>query len=276
MAGLLLAASLAVSAQAGGNASTPVPQASQSAKAPSDASSAGPTSAERAFKFEDVVRKVEKEGAETSIRNYIAEDFGLRYGSVDNPAPTSLASAHALAVDDPQRVLYVFDETGAVMFTVQVGDGRVTYLASHAGVLKQAGRYTQGRLGSENLARIPNQKAAAGFAAEKEYWIKRVFYPDTLETAVTGQASSQPQSARRAAKAKAAPASKTTADAAENEKLSQMTPRERVKYLDKLKREAEREAKAEKKESAKEKKVTSQQAADDSDSAPEKKKRSWF
>ena len=143
------------------------------------------------------MRKAEKDGQLTTIRDYVAVDFGLKGPSYDLPP----VLARALAANDTHRAFYVIDTTGALLFTVKEGDTRVTYRANHAGVLQQAGRYNPGRFHSETFQSISGAKAAAGFAAEKEFWVRKISAPDD-ETAVRREAVSKPDHAKPVADAK--------------------------------------------------------------------------
>jgi len=178
------------------------PVAIQPANAPSDSISAAPTPAKPALKFEEVVRLAEKEGRLTTLRSYVAVDFGLKGPSYDAPP----VLARAVAANDTHRELYVIDGNGALMFTVKEGDVRVTYLANHAGVLQQAGRYNPGRFHSETFQSISLAKAAAGFAAEKEFWIHKISFPD--ETVTPVRAAQKTDSAKPEAAAKESSAKK--------------------------------------------------------------------
>ncbi|MGA3128453.1 MAG: hypothetical protein ABSD13_17260 [Candidatus Korobacteraceae bacterium] len=296
LAGLLFAAAGVLSAQSAGSAPTQPSPALSPANAPGSASSKPQTPPVPAVNFEDVVRRAETEGRNLSIRNYVAEDLGIKAPSVEAPP----LQAHALEDKDNRRMLYVVDDTGDLLFMSETADTAVVYLANHAGVLQQAGSFTQGRFHSQRFERIPKEKAGSGFNAEKEFWIKAVSTTKTGYLVKSGQTISKPEIAKSAVnagekaqldrKAAQAPATKADADAAEKEKLSHMTPSERSKYLAQQKREAKKEAKLEKKEEkelaakkAKDKKDSQaansgQQTDDDADSNTPKKKKSisWF
>jgi hypothetical protein len=176
--GLLLVAGQAISAQSIGkvpsqppSASPQTAQAVQPAQVPSDTSANPQTPPESVIKLSDVVRMVEKEGGGTSIRNYVAEDLGLKPTSVDS----SPVQARALQDDDTWRKLYVIDGTGDLLFMMKNGDTSVVYLANHAGVLQLGGYFYSGRLHSQEFKPVSKEKAAAGFAGEKEFWLKKLF-----------------------------------------------------------------------------------------------------
>ena len=234
MVGLSLAAGQPMSAQSATPSPAPLAAqpatqpATQPAKAAGEGSSAAQTPAKPALEFKDVVRIAEKDGQLTTIRDYIAVDFGLKGPSNDLPP----VLARALAANDTHRAFYVIDTTGALLFTVKEGDTRVTYRANHAGVLQQAGRYNPGRFHSETLQSISGAKAATGFAAEKEFWVRKISSPENDETVMPGQAVSKKDHAKPEVDAK---------------------------------------------KSEKEKEPAVKKAKDDnSDSAPPKKKISWF
>jgi hypothetical protein len=185
-----------MSAQSTGNA--PSPQTLQAAPA---------------IRFEDVVRVAQKDGRLTTITSYVAEDFGLK-GRQYEAAPVL---ARAVAANNTQRVLYIVDGTGALLFTVKEGDARVTYLANRAGVLQQAGRYNPGSFHSEKFESISKAKAAAGFAAEKEFWIRKISSPESDEPVVPVQAVQKVDSKKAA---KAAPATTDPDSAPPKKKIS--------------------------------------------------------
>lgn len=214
MVGLSLAAGQPMSAQSAGTPS-PVPVATQPAKAASDSSPAAQTPPTPVMKFEDVVRMAEKEGRMTSLRSYVAVDFGLKNASYDSPP----VIAHAVAANNTHRELYVIDGNGALMFTVKEGDARVTYLANHAGSLQQAGRYNQGRFHSETFQSISMAKAATGFAAEKEFWIRKFSSPDS-DVVVAGPAVQKTDSAKASAAKNAKQATSDSDSAAPKKKIS--------------------------------------------------------
>jgi len=283
LSGLLLAAGQAISAQTAGKAPSASPQTSQAvqpAQAQGYAAVKPQTPPGPAIKFADVVKKVEKEGG-TSVPNYIAEYVGIK------PTQSDSSPVQARALSDSQRELYVIDDTGALLFLMKNGDTTFAYLANHAGVLQSAGYIYPGRFHSQDFKSVSKDKAAAGFATEKEVWIKKVFPPKYGDAVKPQEPVSKPDYAKSEAAAKSAATARAAADVNEKDKLSQMTAKERIKYLDEQMREAKQEAKLEKKESAKEKKVASktdraapansnQQSTIDSDTAPPKKKISWF
>jgi hypothetical protein len=272
-----------MSAQSVGKAPSASPQTSQAvqpAQAHGDAAVKPQAPPEPVIQFADVVKKVEKEGG-TSVPNYIAEYVGIK------PTQSDSSPVQARALSDAQRELYVIDDTGALLFLMKNGDTTFAYLANHAGVLQSAGYLYPGRFHSQDFKSVSKDKAAAGFAAEKEAWIKKIFPPKYGEAVKPQESVSKPYDARSEAAAKTAATARAAADADEKDKLSQMTPKERIKYLDQQMREAKQEAKLEKKESAKEKKLSSktaqaapansnQQSNTDGDTAPPKKKISWF
>ena len=169
LCGLLLAAGQVIRAQSVGTAPSPVPVASPT-QPPQSASPQTPP--KPVLNFTEVVLLAEKQGGSTSIRNYIAEDLGLKPTSVDSPP----VHARGLEYSD-QRKLYVIDETGALLFMISNGDNTDVYLASHAGVLQSAGYFYPGRFHSQGFKRVSKEKAAAGFVAEKEFWIKKISDP---------------------------------------------------------------------------------------------------
>ena len=209
MAGLTLAASQPMSAQAG-NAPSPAPQV-VSPQTPQ----AAPV-----LKLEDVVRMAQKEGRLTTITTYVATDFGLKNASYDSPP----VLARVVAASNSHRTLYVVDETGALLFTVKEGDARVMYLANRAGVLQQAGRYNPGSFHSEKFQSIPKAKAATGFAAEKEFWIRKTAFPEYEDPAIPAQAVQKTDSAKSQADAKASEKEKKLADKKAKEADSDSTP----------------------------------------------------
>jgi hypothetical protein len=235
-----------------------------------------PTAPEPVLEIADVVRAAEDEGRSTSISSYIAEGIGIKNTQIDS------SPVQARALSDTQREFCVIDDTGALLFMMKEGDTTAVYLANHAGVLQVAGRFYPGRFRSQEFKSISKDKAASGFTAEKEFWINKVSpgkYGAVAKPVgpISTPASSKPVTAVREA---AAPKASATA-AGENDKLSQMTPKERIKYLNQQMRQAKQDAKQEKKESAKKQKLDTKTAAQksqntDSDAPPAKKKISWF
>jgi ribosomal protein L20A (L18A) len=303
ISGLSLSALQAISAQSVG--STPS-QASEvtPAQSPQQASPQAPP--EPVVKLADVVKRVETEGLATSIPNYIAEDIGIKITSSDS------SPVLARAMSDSRRELYLIDDTGDLLFLMKDDNTTAAYLANRAGVLQTAGYFYPGRFHSQEFKSSSKEKAAAGFAAEKQSWIKKLFpskYADAVKPEESVSKSNQvkseaaPVARNTAAKTSATTTAKASAEAKEKD-LSQMTPKERVKYLDQQIREVKREEKLEKKERAKEKKLagksaaakpqetkddksaektpqaapanSSQQSNSDSDATPPKKKISWF
>ena len=257
------------------------------------------TSPAAVLKLADVVKKAENEGTATTIQNYIAEDIGIKITSTDS------SPVLARAMSDAQRELYVVDDTGALLFLMKDGNDTFAYLANHAGVLQAAGYFYPGRFHSQEFKSISKQKAADGFAAEKMFWVAKISPPTLGGKAKSALPGTRPETAPAAPKvAGIGPKTIATKPAAvaDEKDLSQMTPKERVKYLDQQIREAKREEKLEKKESAKEKKLarktdksqgakddksagknppappanSGQQSNSDSEAAPPKKKISWF
>ncbi len=154
-------------------------------------------------------------------------------------------------------------------------------------MLQTAGYFYPGRFHSQDFKNVSRDKAAAGFAAEKESWIQKTFPPKYGDTIKPAGPVSKPGYARSEAGVKTAVTARAAADVDEKAKLSQGTPEERIKYLDQQMRKAKREAKLEKKESAEEKKRASktaqaapansnQQSSTNGDATPPKKKISWF
>jgi hypothetical protein len=283
----LLAAGPTISAQSAGKAPSQTPQATSAQT--QQAVPTPQTPLQPVLKLADVVRKVEKEGRSTSIGSYIAEGIGIKGMQLDS----SPVQAHVL--DDGARELCVIDDTGALLFMFKNGSDTEVYLTNHAGVLQTAGYFYPGRFHSQDFKDVSKQKAAAGFAAEKEFWIRRIS-PGGEGDAVKAEEHISPPNAVR----KTVAVDKAAADAGEKAKLSEMTPQERIKYLDQQMREAKQQAKLEKKESEKEKKLagktpahkqdakddtsadksaaanSNQQSKTDSDATPAKKKISWF
>ncbi len=306
-----------MSAQTAGKAPSPAsPQTpeAQPAQAPDNTSAQTPP--EPVVKLADVVKKVKGEGGGTSIRDFIAEGVGIKPTQLDS----SPVLARALADNGTHRELYVIDDTGDLLFTIKDGNTTVVYLANRAGVLQTAGYFSPGRFLSQEFKLISKEKAPAQFAAEKEFWIKKfsgskyadagkpegtVSKPEYArpEAVAKDRAELEPKAAREAAALKP-DAARAAAEVDEKDKLSAMTPRERIKYLDQQIREAKQEAKLEKKDSAKEKKLagkaaehkpqgakddksaeknpqavpadSNQQSNSDADATPTKKKISWF
>ena len=321
LSGLLLAAGQAMNAQSVGKtpsqapaaapsqppqpASQQSPQATQPVHAPDDTSPKPQTPPEPVFKLADVVQKVESDGRSTSIRDYIAEGVGIRSRQIDS------SPVQARSLSDTQRELFVIDDNGALLFLMKNGETTFAYLANHAGMLQTAGYFYPGRFHSQEFKSVSKEKAAAGFAAEGEFWIKRIFPPKNGDAVKPGESASEPdgagsgagarekaeldsKTAREAGSLKTAPTAGAAADVDEKDKLSQMTPKERIKYLDQQMREAKQEAKLEKKLASKtaahkrqEAKSTeknpqaapansNQQSNTDGDATPPKKKISWF
>jgi hypothetical protein len=303
LSGLSLSAVQAISAQSVGSAPSHVPEAAP-AQSPQQASPQTPP--EPAVNYADVVKRAKTEGIATSIPNYIAEDIGIKITSSDS------SPVQARAISDSQREFYIVDDTGALLLLMKDGSNTFAYLANHDGVLQTAGYFYPGRFHSQEFKSVSNKKAAAGFAAEKQLWIKKLFPSKYAETVKPEERGSKPDHARSEAastasnatiKAAASTAPKASAGVKEKDP-SQMTPKERVKYLDQQIREAKREEKLEKKESAKERKLagktpaarpqktrddksaeknpqaapanSGQQSNSDSDAPPAKKKISWF
>jgi hypothetical protein len=279
LSGLLLATGEVISAQSVGKApleppqpsSQQTPQAVQPAQAPGDVSAKPQASPEPVVKLADVVQKIEDEGRSTSIGSYIAQGIGIESTQTDS----SPVQAHALG--DSQRELCVIDDTGALLFMIKNGDTTMVYLANHAGALQLAGYFYPARFRSQEFKRVAIDKAAAGFASEKEFWIQETFHskyggsvksevpiskPDYTrsEAATNVNAGSDRKPAKQTAALKTTPTPKAAANVDEKDP-SQMTAEERIKYLDKQIREAKQQAKLEKKESAKEKKLASKTAA---------------
>lgn len=299
LSGLSLGAGQVISAQSVG--STPSPTSAAPAQPTQQASPQTPPAP--VVKLADVVKKVEDEGTATSIHNYIAEDVGIKITTTDS----SPVLAHALS--DAQRELYVVNDTGALLFLMKDGNNTFAYLANHAGVLQTAGYFYPGRFHSQEFKSVSKEKAAAGFAAEKQFWIKKIFPSKYADTAKPEEPVSKPDHAKSEAATNittkaSTPTTTKPATEVDEKDLSQMTPKERVKYLDQQIRELKREEKLEKKESAKDKKLagktpaakpqktkddksaeknpqatpanSSQQTNSDSDTTPPKKKISWF
>ncbi len=273
LSGLLLAAGQSLHAQSVGTA--PSPSASPS------------TSPEPSVHFADVVRVVEKDGHATTIGNYIAEDVGIKTTQLDS------SPVQARALGDNQHELCVIEDTGALLFMVKNGENTTVYLANHSGALQLAGYFHPGRFRSENFKSISKEKAASAFAAEKELWIARTFPSQShaalqptapaIEPHVSSQAVAKPKdkSVRNASKQTVAPKPAPSAHVDDQEKLSQMTPKEKIKYLDQQIREAKQQEKLEKKEAEKAKKNADKNSQTDpattsDDAAPQKKKISWF
>jgi len=283
LSGLLVAVGQNISAQSEGKAPSVSPQTSQAARptqAQGDASVKPQAPPQPVIKFADVVKKVEEEGG-TSVPNYIAEDVGIQTTQTDS------SPVRARALSDTQRELYVIYDTGALLFLVKNGDMTFAYLANHAGVLQTAGYFYPGRFHSQDFKNVSKEKAAAGFAAEKEIWIKKISNPQYGDAVKPQEPVRKPDYAKSEAGAKTAATARASADVDEKDKLSQMTSKERIKYLDQQMRQAKQEARLKKKESAKEKKLASktaqaapansnQQSNTDGDAAPPKKKISWF
>lgn len=249
------------------------------------------TALEPTVQFADVVRVVEHEGRSTTIGSYIAEGVGIKTTQLDS----SPVQAHV--VSDTQRELCVIDDTGDLLFMALNGETTVVYLANHAGVLQLAGYFQPGRFHSQNFKGVSKEKAAAAFVAEKEYWMRKTFPSKSGESGkvdapvtIPGTVRSEPakKSAKIDRKTNSEVSAPTTgatakvpADLDEKEKLSQMSPKDRIKYLDEQIREAKQQEKLEKKEKEKAKKNAdkdSQAAPADTngDTAPQKKKISWF
>jgi hypothetical protein len=210
LAGLLLAGGQVVSAQSVGEApsqppqpaSPQTPQAVQPVQAPGD-SSAKPQIAPRPIvKLADVVRTVENEGRSTSIGSYIAEGVGIKTTQIDS------SPVQARVLSDTQRELCVIDDTGALLFLIRDGNNTVVYLANHAGMLQTAGYFYPGRFHSQEFKVVSKDKAAAGFAAEKEFWIKKISPGGQSVAVKTVEPVSKPAVAKSEAttKAKVVPA----------------------------------------------------------------------
>jgi hypothetical protein len=176
LAGLLLAAGEAISAQSVGKspsqppqpASVQTPQSVQPTQASDDNSAKPQTPPQPALKFADVVQKVKDEGRSTSIGSYIAEGVGIKNTQIDS------SPVQARVLSDTDRELCVVEDTGALLFLIRNGQNTEVYLANHAGVLQTAGYFYPGRFHSQEFKGVSKQKAAAGFAAEKELWIKKI------------------------------------------------------------------------------------------------------
>jgi len=254
--GLFLAAGLAMSAQSVGTA--PPAQASGDASAKPD------TPPKPVIKLADVVRKVQEEGQGTSISNYIAEALGLKSASNDSIGTPVLA--HALGNSATPRRLYDIDGTGGLLFMVKNGDTTAVYLTNRAGVLQMAGHFYPGRFHSQDFERVSKEKAAAGLAAEKEFWIRKISPPQEGEALkpeelvrntdyVKSEAGPREKAALARKTAKESTAHSTAAeDVAEKGKPGQ------IKQVS----DAKQEAKLEKEDSAKEKERSSKTAAQES------------
>jgi hypothetical protein len=271
LSGLLLAAP---------SASSQTSQTAQPSQAQGDASVKPQAPPEPVVKFADVVKRVENE-SDTEVPSYIAESVGIR------PTQTDSSPVLARALSVAQREIYVIDDTGDLLFLMKNGDNTFAYVANHAGVLQSAGYFYPGRFHSQDFKRVSKDKAVAGFIAEKELWTTKLFPPKYGDAVMPPEPASKPDYARPEAGAKTVVTARAATDIDEKDKLGQMTPKERIKYLDQQMREAKREAKQEKKESEKEKKLasktaqaapvnSSQQPNTDGDAAPPKKKISWF
>ena len=325
LSGLFLAAGQAISAQSIGQtpsqapaaapsqpsqpASPQIPRAAQPARTPGDTSAKPQPPPEPLIKLAGIVQMVENEGRSTSISSYVAEGIGIKATQIDS------SPVQARAMSDTQREFYVIDDTGALLFLMKNGNNTFVYLANNAGVLQMAGYFYPGHFHSQEFKRVSKETAAAGLTAEKEFWTKKIFPPKDGDTVKHGEPVSKSDYARSEAgareksefdrKATREPSAlKTTADVDEKDKLSHMSPKERIQYLDRQMREAKQEAKLEKKESAKEKKLankiavhkpteakddktaeknpqdspakSTQQSNTDGDATPSKKKISWF
>jgi hypothetical protein len=296
LSGLLLALGQATSAQSVGKTPSQPPQSAlpQTAKPQ--------TPPQPVIKIADLVRAIEQTGRSTSIGNYIAEGVGIKTTQSDS----SPIQAHAMTETD--RELCVIDDTRDLLFMIKDGDDTVVYLANRAGVLQLAGYFHPGRFWSQDFTSVSKQKAAAAFAAEKDFWIKTIFSPNHGDAAKPVETVSKPDHAHSEDVAlKSVATARTAPDASEQVKLGPMTPQERIKYLDQQIREAKQQAKLdklEKKETAKEKKLATKPAANtppeakdnksaannpqaapansyqqstaDGDATPPKKKISWF
>jgi hypothetical protein len=227
--GLLLAAGQAMSAQSVGT----TPPQPPPAQASGDASAKPDTPAGPVIRFADVARKVQEEGEGTSLSGYIAEALGLKRTSNDSVGTPVLA--HALGNSTTPRKLYAIDDTGELLFIVKNGDTTAAYLANHAGVLHKAGHFYPGRFHSQEFEQVSKEKAAAGFAAEKEFWIRNISLPQEGEALKPGEPVSNtdyvkseagPKEkaalARKAAKESAA--RETTADLDKKDKQGQIQP----------------------------------------------------
>jgi hypothetical protein len=209
LSGLLLAAGQTISAQSIGAPSQPIqpaspqtPQAVQPVQSPSDAKPQTPP--QPGIRLADVVQIVKNEGRSTAIASYIAEGVGIQTTQLDS------SPAGARVLGDAQREFCVIDDTDALLFMIKNGDNTVVYLANHAGVLKTAGYFYPGRFHSQEFKSVSKEKAAAGFAAEKEYWLQKIS-PSMSSAVKTEEHVSTPNyaTAEVVTKEKAAPANST-------------------------------------------------------------------
>jgi hypothetical protein len=171
LAGLLLGAGEARSAQSTGNALSMAASPSSLAEAPIGISPDAQSPRDSDTNFADILRMVQKEGRLTVIGKNLSQDLGIiKSLNVDMPP----VHAHALEDIASHRVIYVVDDTRDVLFRIQIDDTPMVYLANRNGVLQTAGRIKTGRFRSQTLQRIPTESAKAGFDTEKEFWMKRV------------------------------------------------------------------------------------------------------
>jgi hypothetical protein len=198
LAGLLLVAGEAIRAQSVDKspsqppqpASVQTPQAVQPAQTSGDNSPKPQTPPPEVLKFADVVQKVTDEGRSTSIGSYIAEGIGIKTMQIDS------SPVQARVLDDAERELCVIEDTGALLFLIKSGNNTVVYLANHAGVLQRAGYFYPGRFHSQDFKDVSKEKAAAGFAAEKESWIKIISPPKPGDAVKTAEHVSPPDNAK--------------------------------------------------------------------------------
>jgi len=218
------------------------------AQATGDASAKPDTPPKPVIKFADVVRKVQEEGQGTSVSGYVAEALGIKGASLDSVG--TLVLAHALGDSTTPRKLYAIDDTGELLFMVKNGDTTATYLANHAGVLQMAGHFYPGRFHSQEFERVSKEKAAAGFAAEKEFWIRKISPPQKGEARkpeepvsnadyVKSEAGAKEKAALAREAAKESDVRGTAAD--KKDKLDQIQPMSDAKQGAKLESAKEKE-----------------------------------
>ena len=179
LAGALLAASVAVSAQAGGGDGTPAkPSRAEKHSKPAKARN----SPDSGLPFAKVMREVQKRGRHDHVPNYIAHDLRLIDVSLQ-------LFAYELTPTDEKRVIFVVDEPGSntALLLTQAGGQEVVYVTNPA-ELKQAARITTGRLQSKTLHNIPPAAAQDGFKLEKEFWIKLLASGDPVPAALADPA----------------------------------------------------------------------------------------
>jgi hypothetical protein len=164
---LVSIASESMSAQSSGTFPAEGQKLSSVAELPATVSAKPPSSPDAARQLAKVLQIAAKQGTQSHVPPYIADDLGLTHASA-----TIEQSLWASELDiDGARKIYLVNNTDVAVVMTAVNEQTTVYLV-RSGVLKKAGRLTSGRLGSKSLQNVPLASAVAGFNAERDLWIE--------------------------------------------------------------------------------------------------------